>query len=368
MLWGFLAFAASQVALTLVMERWRPQLRDPEYGFRLAHLRNLLAKNPGRPLVLALGSSRTQLGFRPGALRWGPDGTGRAPVAFNSALVGAGPITELLCLRRLLRHGVRPTVLVVEILPSRLCQEGPFTEDALLRGRLGWEDWPGLRRYLGRFEADYRYWRRHQFVPCYTQRFYLLSTVAPSWLPVPARADGWWEYTDRTGWMARRENVSPAEYRHALDHARREVTPILRRFRLSAAPDRALREILRVCRREGIAPVLVLMPEGTEFQSWYPADVRSAVESYLTGLSREHGVPLVDARSWVADVCFADSHHLLVRGADLFTERLGREVLRPLLQPPGPQVNLTAPPHRVYLPPRASRAGPPRGELVEDTP
>jgi hypothetical protein len=289
-------------------------------------------------------------------------------VAFNSALVGAGPLTELLCLHRLLRHGVRPAVLLVEILPSRLCQEGPFTEDALLRGRLGWEDWPRLRGYLRRFEADFRWWRRHQMTPCYTQRFYLLSAVAPSWLPAPVRADGWWEYTDRTGWMARRENVSPAEYRHALDHARREVTPILRQFRLSAAPDRALREILHVCRREGIAPVLVLMPEGTEFQSWYPPAVRAAVETYVAGLSREYRVPLVDARSWVADDYFADSHHLLVRGAEVFTERLGREVLRPLLQAPSPQVNLTVPPHPLYLPPRASRPATSRGEFAEGSP
>jgi hypothetical protein len=367
--WGLGLFVAAQLALTAVMERWRPELRDPEYGFRLAHLRNLLAKNPGRPLVLALGSSRTQLGFRPSALRWGVEFGDRAPVAFNCALVGAGPLTELLCLNRLLRHGVRPAVLLVEILPSRLCQEGPFTEDPALRGRLGWEDWPSLRGYLSEFDRDYWYWRRHQLLtPCYTQRFHLLSTLAPTWLPAPVRHDGWWEYTDRTGWMARRENVSPAEYRHALEHAHREVTPILQQFRLSAAPDRALHEILDVCRQEGIAPVLVLMPEGTEFQSWYPSAVRAAVEAYLAGLSREYGAPLVDARSWIADDCFADSHHLLVRGADLFTERLGRQVLRPLLQAPGTQVNLTAPPYRVYLTPRASRSDTARGDLAEEVP
>src|SRR5262249_50078609 len=143
--------------------------------------------------------------------------------------------------------------------------------------------------------------------------------------------DGWWEYMDRTGWMTRRESLSPAEYRFALDYARREVTPVLRQFRLSAVPDRALREMLDLCRRERIAPVLVLMPEGTDYQSWYPPAVRAAIDTYVTRLSREYDVPLVDARSWVADAYFADSHHLLTRGADTFTERLGREVLQPLL-------------------------------------
>ena len=82
-------FLGFQAALTVAMERWRPELRDPEYGYRLAHLRNLLAKHPGRPLVLALGSSRTQLGFRPAALTWAAADGAPPPVAFNGALVGS---------------------------------------------------------------------------------------------------------------------------------------------------------------------------------------------------------------------------------------------------------------------------------------
>jgi hypothetical protein len=340
LLWGLFFFAAAQLALTVAMERWRPELRDPEYGFRLAHLRNLLAKHPRQPLVLALGSSRTQLGFRPSALKWQRELDGQTPVAFNCALVGAGPVTELFCLHRLLRHGIRPTVVLLEVLPSRLCQEGLFTEEAIMRGRLGWEDWPRLRRYLSHYQRDYAYWRRHQLAPCYTQRFYLLSLAAPAWVPATGRTDGWWEYMDRTGWMTRRESLSPAEYRFALDYARREVTPVLQQFRISAAPDRALRELLGLCRHERIAPILVLMPEGTDYRSWYPPAVRAVLDAYLTQLSRDYDVPLVDARSWVSDDCFADSHHLLARGADTFTERLGREVLRPIMARRGSDQNI----------------------------
>jgi hypothetical protein len=72
--------------------------------------------------------------------------------------------------------------------------------------------------------------------------------------------------------------------------------------------------------------VLVLMPEGSEFRSWYPPSELPQIESFLGALQREYQVPLVDARTWIADDDFADSHHLLLPGAAQFTKRLGQEV------------------------------------------
>jgi hypothetical protein len=43
-------------------------------------------------------------------------------------------------------------------------------------------------------------------------------------------------------------------------------------------------------------------------------------------------VPVVDARTWLDDDDFTDSHHPLQRGAEKFTRRLGRELLEPLVQ------------------------------------
>ena len=40
--------------------------------------------------------------------------------------------------------------------------------------------------------------------------------------------------------------------------------------------DRALEELLAVCRREQIAAVLVTMPEATDFRGWYPPPAREA--------------------------------------------------------------------------------------------
>ncbi len=75
--------------------------------------------------------------------------------------------------------------------------------------------------------------------------------------------------------------------------------------------------------------MLLLMPEGTEFQSWYHPAARAEIDTYLACLNREYEVPLVDARSWLPDTAFFDSHHLHGDGATAFTQRFAREVLEP---------------------------------------
>src|SRR5262249_35831439 len=102
-------------------------------------------------------------------------------------------------------------------------------------------------------------------------------------------------------------------------------------FRVGGPPCQSLRELLELSRREGIDAALVLMPEGTEFRSWYPSGAWASVQSFLTDLSREYAAPIINAREWVPDTDFLDSHHLLPRGANTFTTRLGREGLAPLL-------------------------------------
>jgi hypothetical protein len=95
--------------------------------------------------------------------------------------------------------------------------------------------------------------------------------------------------------------------------------------------DRAMRELLELCRGQGIAVALLLTPEGSAFQSWYSPEARRCVDDYCDALSREYGVPLIDGRDWLDDTAFADSHHVTLGGAAAFTLRLGREVLQPLI-------------------------------------
>src|SRR5262249_7123958 len=157
LLWGVALFAGLQLALAGVMEKWRPEWRDPEYGCKLARLQARQAEAPGRPLVVVLGSSRAALGFRPDAVA--AEAVGERPVVFNFAIAGAGPLTELLQLRRLLAAGVRPDWLVIEVMPPLLHQEWPWVEENLIHvERLAWADLRLLRRHWSRAGAQTLAW------------------------------------------------------------------------------------------------------------------------------------------------------------------------------------------------------------------
>jgi hypothetical protein len=303
------------------VERWCPEIRDPEYGHKLARLRARAAAEPGCPLVVVLGSSRAALGFRPDAL---PTGAG-GPV-FNLALAGAGPLTELLCLYRLLDEGIHPAGVVVEVMPPLLHQEKPWAETTRLSvERLGRRDLHRLRRHAPHAGRLRRQWFAARLTPWYSHRFGLLSRLAPRWLAWDARQDRW-QRLDSAGWMPYpRPAVKAEEIRRALQFARREYTPCFERFHITANADRALRELLAVCRREGIGVRLVTMPESSKFRSWYPPGAGPALATYLGGLSREYGMAWIDARTWVPDEYFVDGHHLLGDGAAVFAERFGRE-------------------------------------------
>jgi hypothetical protein len=250
---------------------------------------------------------------------------------FNFGLSGAGPLQELLCLRRLLDAGVRPTWVLVEVLPPVL--RDTDEETRLKVQRLAWNDVAFLRRYVQRPGEMEREWVGGALVPWHTHRFCLLSHFAPAWLPWFSRQDHVWRRLDAFGWLTYpHETVTPEAYARELEKTRQEYAHRFQQFRVAEVAERALGELLTLCRREGIGAALFVMPEGSEFRGWYPPDMSREVEAYLARLAREHGVAVTDARAWVADGQFIDGHHLLPYGAAAFSARFGREALRPLLE------------------------------------
>jgi hypothetical protein len=332
-LWGIAAFVAGQLALILILERWRPDLRDPEYGCRLDRLEAQIAANPGRPLLVALGSSRVGAGFRPEVLSPYQTQDGESPLVFNMSLIASGPVMDLLCLRRLLDRGIHPRYALIEVLSPDLYWDGKKLElDICLPPyRLRWSDLPCLRAYSPRPWNPYRNWAEEQAAPWFSSRFCLLSHYLPKWVPADVRIrETFWENSiDSFGWVnTRLVSVTSEQYRKGVDVAQQEyAAPFGEWFHVAPTVDLAMRELLDTCRRENISVALLLMPEGSDFRSWYSPSARANIDSYLDGLCAEYAIPLVDATRWLPDDCFSDSHHLLPLGANRFTERLGREVL-----------------------------------------
>lgn len=331
LLWGLLFFAAMQAGYLLLVQFWRPELRDPEYGYKRTCLLDSVRAEPDRPLVLVLGSSRSEMGFRPDVLNSCRTPSGQTPLVFNFGLAGSGPVQELLCLERVLADGIRPSCVLIEILPPLLQETSEA--DRLPVPRLTWSDLARIRDYSFAPGQLYSGWLQAALAPAYEHRFNLLGRYVPSWLAWEVRQDHL-RNLDRTGWLTYpRECVSDAYRRHEIERAAREYVPRLQHFAIADRPDRALRDLLALCRREGITAALFIMPEGSEFRSWYSPAVNAAIGTYLARLSREAGVPLIDARTWIEDdLSFVDSHHLFPRGAAAFTRRFEREALQPLLE------------------------------------
>ena len=341
---GLLFFVAGQAAFRLALA-WHPAIGDREFGTKLDNLRARLAESPGRPLVVMLGSSRVATGFRPDALPPIRTPDGREAIAFNFAQVGTGPQIAHLVLQRILAQGVRPDWVFVEFWPPFWATDG-YLGGLIDPLNLASLDWPSARLlagYLRRPKPLYARWISAQLAPIFTSRFAILSRLGPSWAP-NFDPDRRLRNLDESGWWAPRSEVDDADRRRLVAHYRGIYGERLSQLKIRPTPDRALHDLLALCRRNSIKVAVVVLPEGDDFRALYPPDARRAVDAYLARISRD--ATIIDARDWVPDTGFSDGHHLLPAGATEFTERFGRDALTPLL--------LGEPPRWLARPDRAS--------------
>jgi hypothetical protein len=331
--WAVLFFVCFQLAANVALEKWPLEVRDKEYAWTRACIRTRLAERPGRPLVVALGSSRMMMAFRPQSLPPCETADGRRPVVVNGGLLGAGPVLQLIVLRRLLADGIHPDWVLIECWPRVWSQSVERGESNVWIERLSWRD----LRLVARYSADphrlYGDWLQDRLLPCVTHRTAFLKEYFPRALHPRVFRDDRWRYgSDGTGWVACPFGATPDRRTRLAARARREYQEVFPQYRHSDPADRALREILDVCRQHRIAAVLVVLPESAGLRECYPPEVSAEVGSYLERVHREYRVPLIDAHTWLDDAGnYADGYHMLARGADAFTRRFGREVLQPLL-------------------------------------
>jgi hypothetical protein len=331
LLWWAVAFAVVQLGLALSVERWLAAVRDPEFAAKLDRLQARRAGAPGRPLVLMLGSSRTKLALQAGRL--GTAAEGPPALVFNFGLSGSGPMLELVCLRRLLARGIRPDLLFAEVVPLALNERDgvPVEENWLDSSRLDGAEVLALRGYYQEAGRLLHRWTAARLLPCTRYQAEFRGLLA---LEVPGDAlapTGEARGMDGHGWQPHFREVSPERRRILVEYSLGQYADALAEFRLAARPARALTDLLALCRREGIPAALVLMPEAGALRERYPAAMEAGVTAFLAGLQRDWRVPVIDARTWVADADFWDAHHVLPAGAATFTERFECEVVRPLL-------------------------------------
>jgi hypothetical protein len=255
-------------------------------------------------------------------------------------------------LRRLLARGVRPRWVVAEFWLLFLTQRSKFTEEEYIRDRdLHPTDGGLVARYFAEPWDAYGKLVGGALLPASSHRSPLLQRYAPFLNPPFVRSLGdWSDPTLRAGegfgWLpAPAQRPAPELFRSSINLGRENTLNVLADFRISPIADTALRELLTTCRDRGICTTLLLVPEHSSLRESYPAEVVTRVNAYLADLSREQEVPVVDTRTWVPDDDFIDMTHALPRAAAPYTERFGREVLRPLMEglPLPPSLLLEAP-------------------------
>lgn len=322
---GLVSFVVLQL-VGFVFLQWNERLRDPQFGDKHQQLRRVLASREHPQLLLALGSSRTGMGFHGKLIseRFSVE-SGQPVVAFNFGIPAVGPVLELTYLKRLLQDGIRPDLVLLEVHPALLSNQlgEPIEKRGLYVEQLRESEVESIQQfgYLGKHaKSD---WWEANLCPTHGARFALLGRVLPNWLPTSTRFD-WGRRTDSWGWNACYwVDPSPQLRQSAVEAARKEYELLLQELRFETAPVDALQQILALLKQHQIPVDLVLMPEGPTFRSWYPQAVQQRLDEFLRSLD----TPVIDARTWVPEEEFLDSHHLLQNGARRFSQRLADELI-----------------------------------------
>lgn len=333
-----LGFAAVQLGLSLLILGRLPYWRDPAYGRKIARLQKRLAAPGAKPFtIVMLGSSRTALGLRAGDLEGDLSlALGRPVAVFNFGIFSAGPFTSLLHLERLLADGIRPDLLLIEVLPTRLAGRVPLPEAAeiyLPTAVLRRSELDRVQRGSGGTRPHLRRdWWLTWLAPCYHNRSTILSDVFPSLLNYfECRRE--FRHLDASGWVPNPvKHSSEAAIRVQLLGARQIMAPGWRGECLLGDEADNLREMLDLCQQLRLPAALVVMPEGEALRACYPPRGWEELEDFLAVASRRYRVPLVIARAWMAEDAFSDAEHMTPIGATAFTERFGREFLVPLVR------------------------------------
>ncbi len=322
--WAGVAFVAVQLGLAAAIEVWLPEVRDPHFAVREQRLLALRASSPKGPLWVMLGSSRTQLGLQ--ASRFRQRGDARGPAVFNFGMPGCGPMMQLASLERLLDEGVRPDLLLVEIMPPMFSSRGgePIEERLLDGSRLSCRELVRLLPYYRQPRRVLSKWLAAWLFPCQRRAAALRRLIAldsdsdgvATDAPDRLMDDHGWQHVPASHDFSRRQALT----KMAVD----QYNGALQEFELAMQPAEALRSLLHRCQRESIPVKLVLMPEGQSFRSLYSPQAETALESFIAELCRGRQTVVIDARRWVADEQFTDGHHLTPAGAKAFTARFQR--------------------------------------------
>jgi hypothetical protein len=285
-----------------------PGFRDPVYAAKRQMLTRAIRETGDHQPLVAIGSSRLDFGFRAADIE---GATGR--LTFNFGVAGGGPLMTATNVDRLIASGIRPRALLIEVMPSMLHSRDHWTYEANLyppsrftiRERATWHSY-GARSDL---------WDKDPTGMGQVKSLILVRSFP--WLIDRPRWHSLVVNGDSRGWNGTIFQSRTAEQRLGdMNRTRQEHRPSLAELEIEGGAAEALRDLLSRFRDRPVR--LILLPESTEFRTFYGPGANDRLMAYLGTLA----APLIDARDWVPDDQFKDGHHLLPSGAVTFTTRL----------------------------------------------
>lgn len=312
----------------------RDGLRDPMFDLPAEHFKSRVESAPEpRPLTIVfLGSSRTGYGIRPAVVEQIVQSqTGRKCIAHNLHVPANGPIGQMVHWQRLLDRGMRPDIVVLEILPARFSGSDKLKEEMMsFRGdRMTWEEVQLVRGYGFPEEAESD-WREANWNPWFGFRFQILGGIQPTWLPNTVT-----HHERRTegdlGWKRPFfEKWSPDKYPEAIEANKAILFDKMQEIRFDATPANCFRELITSAQNHGTVPAIFVTPEASVIRDWYTRATNSQVRAFVTELQAK-GLIVADGREWLPDEAFSDGHHAVRSWADAYTRKVTEAVVLPAI-------------------------------------
>jgi hypothetical protein len=324
----FLSIFCINLGLALLVNQF-PRLRDPIFYDKLARLKQRLKSEPKKPLILALGSSRLAMGFDGQLIEAAHDND---TIIFNLGVPGSGPRIMNVYQQRLKQEGIKPDLLVLEVMPPLLGSPDELVSERVTiePSRFTPADRETANRWTVQTASEDGTSIGLDLLPIYHSRYALLARVLPHWLPSGLRHD-WGRKTDGSGMNPSRfQQVSPKEFNRQLAVAKKEYAHLMPLLDYSGNcnGNKAFEELIETAQRDNIRVMLLVSPEGPTFRSWYPVEKQQQLQEYLLALQSRYQVDCIDAQAWLGEEVFMDSHHLLGPGAKQFSQRLAGELFR----------------------------------------
>ncbi len=323
--WTLACIAIVQIVLGAAIDIGLPSVRDPEYAFREAILLERLAENRGKPFVAVLGSSRVLNGLDAQTASHAVDD--RALV-FNLGIPSSGPFLDKIWLQRLESRGIKPDVMFIEIVSTHFASDRTPPDQRYLDGaRFSLSELAEIPATQSALTGPVRRWALGRVAPTLRHQAELRAMLGIDEHAHGPRLHRDLAWIDSYGW-APRNDFNPALKKMMHD----QYDGFFHDFRLSIPQVELLEQNIAACQRQGIETILLLTPEGSEFRDQYSPAMTAAIDGMLAQLREQFHVQIVDARAWVNDDGFVDMHHLRKDGAQIFSQRLAREVIEPLLR------------------------------------